>query len=41
MEGLELDKNKIQDATMRIQRIKQDIQVLENHLTNFSKLAFV
>lgn len=41
MEGLELDKNKIQDANMRIQRIKQDIHVLEQHVNNFSKLAFV
>ena len=30
MEGIELDKNKIEDANMRIQRIKNDIQVLES-----------
>ena len=41
MEGIELDKNKIEDANMRIQRIKNDIQVLEAHVNNFSKLAFV
>lgn len=41
LDGIEVDRTQIEDAKNRITRIKEDLSVLEQHVDNFSKVAFV
>ena len=41
LDNIQIDKTQVEDAKVRINRIKQDLAVLEKHVHNFSKVDFV